>query len=66
MTEIGNFGIFYDLTGKGNYKLCNKFPTFLEYLVASEYLRKYVNITGIENFIVMEINKAWHDASNVR
>ena len=54
------FGIFYDLTGKCDYKQNNSFPTFTEKTTAQIYLDKYVNITGINSFFIMQI-KAWHD-----
>jgi len=52
------YGVFYDLTGKGDFRLNKSFPVFIEKKVAELYLNKYVNITGIHSFFVMEIKKA--------
>jgi hypothetical protein len=43
------------MTGKQDFKRAKKFPIFIEKYVADAYLKKYVNITGITNFIVRAI-----------
>lgn len=49
------FGIFYDLTGKNDYRQVKSLPTFIEKNVAELYLERYVNITGINTFKIMQI-----------
>jgi hypothetical protein len=51
-TKVIRYGIYYDMTGKQDFKRAKKFPIFIEKYVADAYLKKYVNITGITNFIV--------------
>mgnify|MGYP000845260758 CR=1 FL=1 len=49
------YGIFTDSTGKGIFKRVEKFPIFIEKYVAEAYLKKYVNITGIKEFVVRQL-----------
>lgn len=49
------YGIFTDSTGKGIFKRVEKFPVFLDKRVADLYLEKYVNITGIKEFVVKQL-----------
>jgi len=50
------YGIFIDATGKGNFKRAEKFPLFLDKKVAELYLDRYVNITGIKEYVVLKLD----------
>jgi hypothetical protein len=50
------YGIFIDMTGTGDFKRVEKFPIFIEKYVADAYLNKYVNITGIKEYVVLKLD----------
>lgn len=50
------YGIFIDITGTGDFKRVEKFPIFIEKSVAEVYLNKYVNITGINEYVVLKLD----------
>jgi len=50
------YGIFIDATGKGDFKKSEKFPVFLDKKVAELYLDRYVNITGIKEYVVLKLD----------
>ena len=49
------FGIFWDITGKCDYRQNNSFPTFTEKSTAQLYLDKFVDNTGINTYFIMQI-----------